>query len=100
LRIADVSERVYVFGVNDWTPPRHPRLKIIPVPPGSALSLEWFVIANASNYHVALLARDEEGFGAPILERRHFTALKTSNGEVVMELAEMVEKLIDAAPAV
>src|ERR1051325_12168614 len=24
MRIADISERVYVFGEPDWTPPRHP----------------------------------------------------------------------------
>jgi DICT domain-containing protein len=95
LRIADVSERVYVFGVKDWTPPRHPNMKIIPVAADSPLSLEWFVIANSSNYRVALLAKDEDGFDTPVLEERTFSAIKTSNPAAVMELTEMAEKLID-----
>src|SRR5215208_4541384 len=29
MRIADVSERVYVFGEPDWKPPRHPNMRAI-----------------------------------------------------------------------
>lgn len=97
LRIADVSERVYIFGVNDWAPPRHPRLKPIAVAPESQMSLEWFVIANSPNYRIALVGKDADGFTAPVLENRTFHAIKTSDQTIVQELAETAEKLVDAA---
>src|SRR5215210_6055686 len=46
LRIADVSERVYVFGEADWKPPRHPNMKLITFPGDFQLAREWFVIAR------------------------------------------------------
>ncbi len=95
LRIADISERVYIFGVNDWTPPRHPHMKIVTLKPGYTLSQEWFVIAMSSNYHVALIAKDEDGFEMPVLEARSFKGFKTSNKATVQRLAEEVENLVD-----
>lgn len=91
LRMADVSERVFVFGVDDWTPPRHPHLKTIPVEADSALAREWFVVANSPSYRAALVARDEDGFGHPDLEQRCFSAVKTSSPTQIARLAEAVE---------
>src|ERR671938_861224 len=54
MRIADLSERVYVFGEPDWRPPRHPNMKLISVQSGSELAREWFVIAESSTLRVAL----------------------------------------------
>ncbi len=99
LRIADVSERLYIFGENDWKPPRHPNMKIIVVPGGSSLSREWFVIANSSTLHIALVAQDQDGFEAPMLEKRNFAALKSSDPVIVAQLAAAAENLIDASLA-
>src|SRR5215210_7431589 len=41
LRIADMSEHVYVFGEADWKPPRHPNLKVITLPGDYRLAREW-----------------------------------------------------------
>jgi len=94
LRIGDLSERVYVFGVPDWTPPRHPNIKIFPLSKDSRLSSEWVVIVDSPTLRVALIARDDDGFNAPVLEARNFSALKTSNPDIVMRLATAIEGLI------
>src|SRR5215213_10138078 len=38
MRIADVSERVYVFGEPDWEPPRHPNMRVVRLPEGVRLA--------------------------------------------------------------
>jgi DICT domain-containing protein len=99
LRISDVSERVYVFGESDWKPPRHPNMKLIPVPCGSRLGREWFVIAESSTLRVALVALDEDGFDVPDLEARNFRGFKSSDPAVVAQLAAVAEGLVDSAMA-
>lgn len=99
LRIADVSERVYVFGEKDWQPPRHPNMRLIPVPGGSPLAREWFIIAESSTLRVALVALDEDGFDVPVLEARNFRGFKSSNPAIVAGLAAAAEGLIDSALA-
>lgn len=97
LRIADVSERLYIFGVDDWTPPRHPNMRLVPLSPSATLAREWFVIAASPSYSVALIARDEDGFDAPVLDRRTFGGFKTSHHTLVNKLAGEMEKIIDSA---
>ncbi|HEX8687166.1 MAG TPA: DICT sensory domain-containing protein, partial [Pyrinomonadaceae bacterium] len=55
MRIADVSERVYVFGEADWQPPRHPRMRVVALPAGARLAREWFVVADSPALRVALV---------------------------------------------
>jgi DICT domain-containing protein len=95
LRIADLSERVYIFGEADWQPPRHPNMRLIEVGDASPLAREWFVIAESSTFRVALIAVDEEGFDAPVLETRQFRAIKSSDPAVVTQLSAFAEGLID-----
>jgi hypothetical protein len=97
MRIADVSERVYVFGEPDWKPPRHPNIRVIPLAEGVALVREWFVIANTPSMRVALLGVDESGFDAPVLEERTFRALKTSDPKLVERIAAAADRLVDEA---
>jgi hypothetical protein len=99
LRIADLSERVYVFGEQDWKPPRHPHMKLIPVPRDSKLGREWFVIAESSTLRVALVAHDEDRFDVPMFEERGFRAFKSSDPAIVTQLAAAAEGLIDSAMA-
>ena len=95
LRIADVSERLYVFGVGDWEPPRHPNMRAIEVAPEVKLAREWFVVADSPLLRVALVAREEED-GAPTPDARNFSAFKSSAPQVVAELAAAAEALVDA----
>jgi DICT domain-containing protein len=95
LRIADLSERVYVFGEADWKPPRHPHMRLLATPPDAKLSREWIVIADSPGLRVALVARDETGFAAPDLEHRSFHAIKTSDPAHVERLADAAENLVD-----
>lgn len=99
LRMADVSERVYIFGVNDWSPPRHPHMRTIALPPSSVLAREWFVIAMSSSYNVALIANDEDGLDAPVLDKRVFGGFKTSHKALVTKLAEEAERIVDLSMA-
>ena len=97
MRIADLSERVYVFGEDDWTPPRHPNMKVVKLAPEGPLTREWFVIANSPTMRVALVGASEDCFQTPVFETRYFRACKTSAPEHITQLAAAAEKLIDAA---
>jgi hypothetical protein len=97
MRIADVSERVYVFGEPDWQPPRHPNLRVVKLLGNIRLAREWFVVADSPSLGVALVAYDEDGFGHAHLEGRTFRALKTADPALVRRLADAAEKLIDAS---
>ncbi len=44
-----------------------------------------------------LVAADEDGFSTPVLEERHFSALKTHDPALVQRLASAAESLIDDA---
>jgi DICT domain-containing protein len=99
LRIADLSERVYVFGEPDWKPPRHPNMKLITLPEDFQLAREWFVIADSSTLRAALVGLDEDGFDVPVLEERNFRAFKSSDPKVVAQLVALVEDLIDSSLA-
>jgi DICT domain-containing protein len=99
LRIADISEQVYVFGEADWRPPRHPNMKVITFPGDYRLAREWFVIAESATLHAALLALDEDGFDTSPLESRSFRAFKSGNPAIVASLAATAEGLIDSSLA-
>lgn len=95
MRIADISERVYVFGEADWQPPRHPNLRAVGLAAGARLAREWFVVANSPNMHAALVGLDEDGYDRPVLEERTFRALKTHDAALVRRLAAAAESLVD-----
>jgi DICT domain-containing protein len=99
MRIADISERVYVFGEADWKPPRHPNMRVIELPESVRLVREWFVIAASPNMRVALVGVDEDGFTRPVLEERTFRALKTSDPALAERLAAAADTLVDEATA-
>ena len=119
LRIADLSERIYVFGEADWKPPRHPNMKVVTISPDNRLAREWFVIADSSTlsvaparrasawpspvysqeFSVALVGFDEDGFNHPVLEERTFHAFKSSNPAIVAQLAALAEELVDSSLA-
>jgi DICT domain-containing protein len=95
MRIADVSERVYIFGEPDWKPPRHPNMRVIELSGAARLAREWFVVADSPALRVAFVGFDEEGFALPVLEERTFSALKSHDPEVVSRLATAAEGLVD-----
>ncbi len=99
LRIADLSERVYVFGEADWKPPRHPNMKVIPLPSDSQLARECFLIADSPTLQTALVAAHEEEHDDSMLEARILRAFKSSNKPIVARLASITEGLIDSSLA-
>lgn len=100
LRIADVSERVYVFGVADWTPPRHPNMRMIELARDARMAREWFVIASSPVLRVALVAAEKEGANeATNFEARRFRALKSSDPAIVARLVNTAEELVDLSLA-
>jgi hypothetical protein len=47
MRIADVSESGYVFGQDDWGPPRQPNIRLITFKNDFRRAREWFVIKQS-----------------------------------------------------
>jgi len=95
LRIADLSEYVYLFGQDDWQPPRHPNVRVIVLRPEFQLSREWFLITASSSLTTAFVAVDEGGLDANMPEQIRYWALKTSNRSTVKGLINAVEGVID-----
>ena len=95
LRIADLSECVYLFGEADWIPPKHPNIRVIELPGALRLSRETFLIVQSSNLNRALVAFDEESEDDSLPEQIRYWALKTSNPNVVKSLATGIEGMID-----
>ncbi len=94
MRIADVSEAVYLFGQDDWRPPRHPNIRLVTLNHDFRLAREWFVITHSSSLSCALVAFDEVG-AESLPEQIRYWALKTSNAGLVCGLANAVEGVID-----
>jgi DICT domain-containing protein len=94
MRIADVSESVYLFGQDDWRPPRHPNIRLITLEQDFRLAREWFVITHSKSLNCALVAYDEAGADT-VPEQIRYWALKTSNAKLVGSLANSVEGVID-----
>lgn len=95
MRIADISESVYLFGEDDWRPPRHPNIRLVTLNRDFRLAREWFVIADSSSLSCALVAFDETGREAATPEQVRYWAVKTSNPAVVHSLSKSVEGVID-----
>jgi hypothetical protein len=95
LRIADLSECVYLFGEADWMPPKHPNIRVVELTPAVRLSRETFLIVQSSNLNQALVAFDEESEDDSLPEQIRYWALKTSNPSVVQSLANGIEGMID-----
>jgi DICT domain-containing protein len=96
MRIADISERVYVFGEPDWTPPRHPNMAVMRLRGEAPLAREWFVVADSPSLRVALIGvAGEEEATALVHEERYFRAIKTHDPALVQRLASAAESLID-----
>jgi Sensory domain in DIguanylate Cyclases and Two-component system len=96
LRIADVSDSVYLFGQPDWQPPKHPNIRIVSLSSSFRLSRELFLIAESSNLSRAVIAFDEEGKDDETMpERIRYWVLKTSNKLAVHSLAAEIEGVID-----
>jgi DICT domain-containing protein len=94
MRIADVSETVYLFGEDDWRPPRHPNIRLITLKQDFRLAREWFVITHSNSLNGALVAFDETCTDT-MPEQVRYWALKTSNADLVTSLANSVEGVID-----
>lgn len=95
LRIADISQSVFIFGEPDWQLPRHPNIRVIPLRPEFELAHECFLIADAVTIKMTVVARDEWRHPNGQSSERLFRAVKTSNPEAVAELAAAAEGVID-----
>ena len=95
MRIADISQSVFIFGEADWTVPRHPNIRVIPMKADYKLAREWFLITDSPALEIAVIAKHN---GAS--EGQNFRVIKTSNPKVVRRLANAVEGVIDWSLAV
>ncbi len=81
-RLADVARRVFVFGEPDVEPPNIPGVQFVPLLPGSALTLEWFLVINTPTFFTALLTKEMPG-ADPIRGDRRFEGIWTYEEQVV-----------------
>jgi len=95
LRIADLSECVYLFGQPDWEPPRHPNIRVVELNSSVRLSRESFLIVQSPDLNRAIVAFDEERVDNTMPEQIRYWVLKTSNDAVVHGLAAEMEGMID-----
>lgn len=95
LRIADISQSVFIFGEPDCQLPRHPNIRVIPLRPELELAREWFLIADAGSLKMAVVARTEWNRANGEGTERLLRAVKTSNPEAVAKLAAAAEGVID-----
>lgn len=95
LRVADLSECVYLFGEPDWQPPKHPNIRVVELNSSVRLSRETFLIVRSPNLNRAIVAFDEECADDTLPEQIRYWALKTSNDGVVEGLAAEMEGMID-----
>ena len=94
LRIADVSETVYLFGKNDWQVPRHPNVRIIQLSEDFHLARESFMIAHSSSFTTAFVSKRDEVISQSRDQQLHY-AIKTSDVSTVLSLANAAECVID-----
>ncbi|MFN2532387.1 MAG: DICT sensory domain-containing protein [Pyrinomonadaceae bacterium] len=96
LRIADVSEAVFVFAQPDWQLPRHPNIRLIPLKEDLRLGRECFLIVESSTLNIAFVAFDEVPFESDASsEQMRFWLMKTSDLAIVRPLAHAVEGVIN-----
>lgn len=93
LRIADLSEAVYLFGVDDWAPRRHPNIRQVSLAPDFCLAHEFFLITQSSSMKTAFVARNEELMDKG--NQRVYGAFKSSDANIVTNLANAIEGVID-----
>jgi diguanylate cyclase/two-component system sensory protein len=95
LRIADLSDVVYLFGEDDWNPRRHPNIRVVGLSPDFRLAGESFLITQSPTNQAAFVARNETA-GAPNgAPQWAYRAFKSTNPKLVSELAEAMEGVID-----
>ena len=99
LRIADLSERLYVFGECDWQPPRHPNMRVIALPDEHSLAREWFLLAESPTLHAAIVARRTNEDRARTQDGREFRALKSHDPALVKRVVAAAENLVDRSLA-
>jgi hypothetical protein len=95
VRIADLSESVYLFGQADWVPPKHPNIRVVELRSSFRLSRESFLIVHSSNLQRAVVTFDEESADSTVPDQIRYWALKTSSPAVVQSLATEIEGVID-----
>lgn len=95
MRIADLSERVFVLGEPDWCPPRHPHMRVIKLPGDVAVAHERFVIASSPTLCAAIVGVDEDPATITAPDAGQFSAVKSNDPKVVARLADAAEDLID-----
>ena len=67
--LATYCERVYVFGIADWTPPPIENVVYVPLAPDAGLAKEWFLVYDTPGYFTSLIAHDTTGLGVPPAQR-------------------------------
>jgi putative methionine-R-sulfoxide reductase with GAF domain/DICT domain-containing protein len=93
-RLGTICRRVFVFGVADYQPPNIPGIEFVELPPASALSREWFVLVNTSDFWTTLVAKELETCD-PITGDRQFDAIWSFNEDIVERISLLVAQALE-----
>lgn len=92
LKMAENVDMIYVFGEKDKDLAPHPKITIVPLPPGHPLIWEWFLVMDIKFGKNMMTAFDLDGFGTYENEKdRNFRGGKTINKDVVEKAALLIE---------
>jgi DICT domain-containing protein len=90
-RLAEVTQRLVIFGTRDESVPLDAELIDVGNRP---LAREWFLVIDAPNYKALLAARDLTGFGptGPLAHRR-FLGVTLHDSALVARAVEVLTRL-------
>ncbi len=96
-KMAEYAEVIWIFGIPDVDIPTIPGVHIVPLQPTDVLASEWFLIAEASDYFSALVAKDLTGFEVPDDERL-FRGIWTFDADTVQRLQQKLSEIVGLEP--
>jgi DICT domain-containing protein len=96
LKMADNVDKIYVFGEKDIELTKHPKIQIVPLPPGHPLIREWFLVLDVKLFKNMMVAYDMDGFGQkPVEKDRNFVGAKTVNIKLVDKASSLLQEVIN-----
>jgi len=92
--LAAYCERIYVFGIPDWTPPAIENVVYVPLARDSGLAKEWFLVYDTPGYFTSLIAHDTTGLDVP-REQRVFKGVWTFQETIVSRLRGALDAALE-----
>ncbi|UBF25152.1 GAF domain-containing protein [Kovacikia minuta CCNUW1] len=90
-RLGGICRRVHLFGVPDYQPPPVAGVEYIALSPNSALTQEWFLLVDTSEFWATLVAKEAEGKD-PITGGHRFDGIWSFDEVVVDRISLLISQ--------